>query len=60
MAIGYIIVVKKEIYKTDYINLAYNKCFILLDGNLVELLQHEFAHLDGILATMLTINKKRF
>lgn len=31
-----------------------------LDGDLSELLQHEYDHLDGILATMKAIDNKSF
>ena len=33
---------------------------LLLEGDLSELLQHEYDHLDGILATMRAVDRKAF
>lgn len=38
----------------------WNDCEMSLEDDLSELLQHEYDHLDGILATMRAINEKAF
>ncbi len=38
--------------KIRYLDLDWNECSLNLEGDLSELLQHEYDHLDGILATM--------
>ncbi|KPU45390.1 peptide deformylase [Oxobacter pfennigii] len=38
----------------------WNDCKLELEGDMSELLQHEFDHLDGILATMRAIDNKSF
>ncbi len=43
-----------------YRDLEWNECEMELIGDLSELLQHEYDHLDGILATMRAIDNKSF
>lgn len=43
-----------------YRDLGWNDCTMELTGDLSELLQHEYDHLDGILATMRAIDNKSF
>jgi peptide deformylase len=43
-----------------YRDFEWNECQMELTGDLSELLQHEYDHLDGILATMRAINYKSF
>lgn len=38
----------------------WNDCSLEFEGNMSELLQHEYDHLDGILATMRAIDNKSF
>ncbi|GAB6106490.1 peptide deformylase [Fusibacter bizertensis] len=38
--------------KLSYINEKWESCSIVFEGDLSELIQHEYDHLDGILATM--------
>lgn len=49
---------KKAIIK--YRDLEWNECEMELTGDLSELLQHEYDHLEGILATMRAIDNKSF
>jgi peptide deformylase len=49
---------KKTIIK--YRDLEWNECEMEFTGDLSELLQHEYDHLDGILATMRAIDNKSF
>lgn len=49
---------KKAIIK--YRDIEWNECQMELTGDLSELLQHEYDHLDGILATMRAIDNKSF
>ena len=44
----------------QYHDLDWKACSLDLDGDLSELLQHEYDHLDGILATMRAIDDKSF
>lgn len=44
----------------DYLDLDFNIQRMLLEGDLSELLQHEYDHLDGILATMRAVDSKAF
>lgn len=44
----------------EYIDMDWNECSMNLEGDLSELLQHEYDHLDGILATMRAIDNKSF
>lgn len=43
-----------------YLDLDWKECALALEGDLSELLQHEYDHLDGILATMRAIDNKSF
>ncbi|MDF2564895.1 MAG: peptide deformylase [Massilibacillus sp.] len=46
--------------KIKYRDMNWQDCEMELEGDLAELLQHEYDHLDGILATMRAIDKKSF
>lgn len=46
--------------KIHYLDLDWKECSLALEGDLSELLQHEYDHLDGILATMRAIDNKSF
>lgn len=46
--------------RIDYLDLEWKECSMELAGDLSELLQHEYDHLDGILATMRAINNQAF
>jgi peptide deformylase len=57
------LLVKVERYqfcRITYRNLDWNECVIDLEGDLSELLQHEFDHLDGILAVSRAMNGQAF
>ena len=43
-----------------YKDLDWNDCSMELEGDMSELIQHEYDHLDGILATMRAIDNKSF
>ena len=43
-----------------YRDMDFNECILNLEGDLSELLQHEYDHLDGVLATMRAIDDKSF
>ncbi len=43
-----------------YKDMNWNDCKMELEGDLSELLQHEYDHLDGVLATMRAIDNKSF
>ena len=43
-----------------YLDMDWNKQEMILEGDLSELLQHEYDHLDGILATMRAIDNRSF
>jgi peptide deformylase len=49
---------KKTIIK--YRDIEWNECEMELEGDLSELLQHEYDHLEGTLATMRAIDNKSF
>ena len=50
-----------RIYKIQYVIFGASMGATLdLEGDLTELLQHEYDHLDGILATMRAIDKRSF
>ena len=42
----------------DYLDMDFKKSELRLEGDLSELLQHEYDHLDGILATMRAMDNK--
>lgn len=44
----------------EYKDINWQECSMNLEGDLAELLQHEYDHLDGILATMKAIDNKSF
>ncbi len=44
----------------SYLNADFLPCEMALEGDLAELLQHEYDHLDGILATMRAVDGKAF
>lgn len=46
--------------RIEYLDLKWQKCYMNLEDDLSELLQHEYDHLDGILATMRAIDNKSF
>ncbi len=57
------LLVKVKRYKRctiEYKDMDFNNNKIKLEGDLSELLQHEYDHLDGILATMRAIDEKSF
>ncbi|MCR2032156.1 peptide deformylase [Anaerofustis stercorihominis] len=57
------LIVKVERYKNCILNYKdrnFNDCKMILKYDLSELIQHEYDHLDGILATMRAIDNKSF
>lgn len=44
--------------RVDYVDLSFKPASMKLEGDLSELIQHEYDHLDGILATMRAIDDK--
>lgn len=57
------LIVKVERYKNCILNYKdrnFNDCKMILKDDLSELIQHEYDHLDGILATMRGIDNKSF
>lgn len=57
------LIVKVERYKRAVIHYQdehFKSCKMELEGDLSELLQHEYDHLDGILATMRAIDNRSF
>lgn len=46
--------------RIKYLDIEWKEQVMSLEGDLSELLQHEFDHLDGILATMRAIDNKSF
>ena len=46
--------------RIKYLDMNWEEQVISLEGDLAELLQHEYDHLNGILATMRPINNKSF
>ena len=44
----------------SYLDAEGNPCEMKLEGDLSELLQHEYDHLDGILATMRAVDERAF
>lgn len=57
------LLVKVDRYKRcviRYKDLSWQDCSMRLEGDLSELLQHEYDHLDGILATMRAKNNRAF
>lgn len=56
----YVYVMRHERCIIEYYDMDWKKCVMELDGDLSELLQHEYDHLDGILATMRAIDNQSF
>lgn len=57
------LLVRVERYKAcmiSYYDMNWKRQEMYLEGDLAELIQHEFDHLDGILATMRAIDEKSF
>jgi len=57
------LLVKVNRYKRctiKYRDIDFKECVMDLEGDLSELLQHEYDHLDGILATMRAVDNKSF
>jgi peptide deformylase len=46
--------------KITYRDMKWQKQEMVLEGDLSELLQHEYDHLDGILATMRAVDTRSF
>lgn len=46
--------------RVDYRDLSFKPASMDLEGDLSELIQHEYDHLDGILATMRAVDSKSF
>jgi peptide deformylase len=46
--------------RIDYFDMDWKACSLELEGDLSELLQHEYDHLDGVLAVMRAIDGKSF
>lgn len=56
----YVYVMRHRRCTIKYHDMDWKKCTIELDGDLSELLQHEYDHLDGVLATMRAIDNQSF
>jgi peptide deformylase len=56
----YVYVMRHTRCTVDYIDTNWKKCTMKLEGDLSELLQHEYDHLDGITAVMRAIDLKSF
>ena len=56
----YVKVQRHKRCKIKYYDESWKYCEMLLENDLSELLQHEYDHLDGILATMRAVNEKAF
>lgn len=56
----YVYVMRHRRCAIEYSDMDWNRCRMELEGDLSELLQHEYDHLDGILATMRAIDKRSF
>ncbi len=54
----YVRVMRHKSCKITYKDLDWKECTMELTGDLSELLQHEYDHLDGVLATMRAIDNK--
>lgn len=53
-------VLRHRTCRVTYRDLEWKQCSLVLDDDLAELLQHEYDHLDGILATMRAIDDQSF
>ncbi|MDL2258073.1 peptide deformylase [Eubacteriales bacterium OttesenSCG-928-K08] len=56
----YVKVLRHKRMRIDYRDMEWQECFLELEGNLSELLQHEADHLDGVLATMRAIDNRSY
>lgn len=56
----YVMVMRYKRCTVDYYDKDWNACVREFEGDLSELIQHEYDHLDGILATMRAIDQKSF
>jgi peptide deformylase len=56
----YVRVMRHKSLVVKYKNEDWNDCEMPLSGDMAELIQHEYDHLDGILATMRAIDSKAF
>ena len=56
----YVYVMRHRRCTITYHDIGWKQCAMELDGDLSELLQHEYDHLDGILATMRAIDNQSF
>jgi peptide deformylase len=56
----YVYVMRYRRCRIKYYDMNWKECTIELEGDLSELLQHEYDHLDGVLATMQVIDNKSF
>lgn len=56
----YVYVMRHRRCVIEYYDMHWKKCTSALDGDLSELLQHEYDHLDGVLATMRAIDNQSF
>ena len=56
----YVYVMRHRRCTVKYRDIGWKECTVELDGDLSELFQHEYDHLDGILATMRAIDNQSF
>lgn len=56
----YVTVLRHKRCTIEYKDTDWNVCRLDLEGDLSELLQHEYDHLDGVLATMRAADNKAF
>lgn len=56
----YVMVERFKRCRVHYRNIRWEECKMELEGDLSELIQHEYDHLDGILATMRAKDNKSF
>lgn len=56
----YVYVMRHRRCTIKYFDIDWKECAIELEGDLSELMQHEYDHLDGILATMRAIDNQSF
>lgn len=53
-------VIRYKKCKIHYYNMEWKDCVLDIEGDLSELLKHEYDHLDGIVAVMRAIDNKSF
>ncbi len=56
----YVRVLRYKKCRIHYYDMQWNECVMELPDDLAELIQHEYDHLDGILATMRAVDNKAF